>query len=260
MSLYYEVIGEGTPVVLIHGFTVDHKLMAGCMEPVFNQVSGYKRIYIDLPGMGMSNNITDINTTDKILDSLINLINKIIPKENFLLIGESYGGYLVRGIAAKLKARTNAIGFICPVIVPEKSKRNNLPQHEILESDNKFLKTLDEETRMVFTECNVILTEYVFNRFKEEVLSGIKKSNREVITQISQNYSLSIDPDSISFNKPAIFYLGKHDSVVGYSDALGILNSYPKADVILLENAGHNLQIEQQEVFTTSFVQWLKQI
>jgi pimeloyl-ACP methyl ester carboxylesterase len=34
MNIYYEDIGEGIPVLMIHGFTPDHRLMKGCMEPV----------------------------------------------------------------------------------------------------------------------------------------------------------------------------------------------------------------------------------
>lgn len=39
---------------MLHGYSPDHRLMAGCMEPIFNKKSNYKRVYIDLPGMGKS--------------------------------------------------------------------------------------------------------------------------------------------------------------------------------------------------------------
>ena len=52
LLLNYEIMGEGQPVLLIHGLACDMNLMKGCMEPVFSNVEGYKRIYIDLPGMG----------------------------------------------------------------------------------------------------------------------------------------------------------------------------------------------------------------
>ena len=52
VEVNYEVYGEGKPIIIIHGSTVDHRLMTGCMEPIFNNRDGYKRIYLDLPGMG----------------------------------------------------------------------------------------------------------------------------------------------------------------------------------------------------------------
>lgn len=32
IPIYYEVIGQGKPIVMIHGYTPDHRLMKGCME------------------------------------------------------------------------------------------------------------------------------------------------------------------------------------------------------------------------------------
>ncbi len=51
-EIYYEIIGEGKPVIIIHGCAPDHRLMQRCMESVFEKYKGYQRIYIDLPGMG----------------------------------------------------------------------------------------------------------------------------------------------------------------------------------------------------------------
>lgn len=32
----YEIIGEGKPIIMIHGYYADNRVMAGCMEPVFS--------------------------------------------------------------------------------------------------------------------------------------------------------------------------------------------------------------------------------
>lgn len=37
---------------MLHGYVAGHRLMNKCMEPVFSIKDNYKRIYIDLPGMG----------------------------------------------------------------------------------------------------------------------------------------------------------------------------------------------------------------
>ena len=49
-KINYEIIGNGKPVVIIHGLRADLTLMKACLEPVFSRRGGYKRIYIDLPG------------------------------------------------------------------------------------------------------------------------------------------------------------------------------------------------------------------
>ena len=53
VKINYEIYGEGIPVLMINGWGPDHRLMEGCMEPVFQTMGkAWKRIYFDLPGMG----------------------------------------------------------------------------------------------------------------------------------------------------------------------------------------------------------------
>ncbi|MEA0562741.1 alpha/beta fold hydrolase [Lysinibacillus irui] len=59
-NIYYEVIGTGTPIIMLHGFSPDHRLMKGCMEPIFDGREGWKRIYLDLPGMGRTTELLRI--------------------------------------------------------------------------------------------------------------------------------------------------------------------------------------------------------
>lgn len=40
MSISYQVIGEGYPIVMLHGWTLDHRVMQHAMEPLFEKRSG----------------------------------------------------------------------------------------------------------------------------------------------------------------------------------------------------------------------------
>ena len=87
LSVYYDVMGSGRPILMIHGYTVDHRLMSGCMEPVFRGRDGYRRIYVDLPGMGKTRSGKAITNSGAMLDVLLQFIDKVIPDECFLLAG-----------------------------------------------------------------------------------------------------------------------------------------------------------------------------
>ena len=56
--------GVGT-VVLVHGFPVDHRIMTGAFEPVFTGRPGWRRLYVDLPGMGRTV-APDVASTDDV--------------------------------------------------------------------------------------------------------------------------------------------------------------------------------------------------
>ena len=83
IKIHYQVIGSGKPIFMIHGLDCDLNLMKGCFEPIFKNKNGYKRIYIDLPGMGKSEALLEYASSDKILDILTSFAENIIS-ENFV--------------------------------------------------------------------------------------------------------------------------------------------------------------------------------
>ena len=51
-TVHYEMLGEGRPLVVLHGAAGDHRLVAAQIEPLFKHRVGWKRIYPNLPGHG----------------------------------------------------------------------------------------------------------------------------------------------------------------------------------------------------------------
>lgn len=262
ISINYEIIGIGKPIIMLHGFYVDHKVMSCCMEPVFNAKNSYKKIYIDLPGMGKSESAEWITSSDIMLDIVIDFIEKIIPNENFLLAGESYGGYLARGIVYKMASKVDGIMLICPVIIADNKKRN-VPEHVVLIKDNTLLSKLASEDAEYFNSSTVVQSERIYERYKNEIISGIKMADIKFLRNLKKNgykFSFHVDKINKKFDKPALIMLGKQDSRVGYKDAWSILENFPRATFAVLDGAGHNLQIEQDKLFDALVKEWLVRI
>jgi len=240
-SVYYEIYGEGLPIINLHGFTLDHRVVKGCMEPVFNKRSEFKRIYFDLPGMGKTNAVPWVKNSDKMLDLCIDFIRKIIPNEKYLVVSESYGSYLARGIIYKMTKFVEGALFICPVIKAEYDKRN-LPKDIVpnTQSNSKVLK-----------------------RYKKEIQPALDIANTVFLDEIAKyGYPFSFDVDDRikEFNKPSLFLLGRQDLAVGYRDAWEIIEKYPYATYAILDRASHNLQIEQEILFNSLVNEWLDRI
>jgi len=262
ISVNYKIKGKGKPVILIHGYSVDHRLMTGCMEPIFNSKNNYKRIYIDLPGMGKSESAEWITNADVMLDIIIEFIEKVIPDENFLLIGESYGGYLSRGVLCKISERVDGVLFICPVIIAD-NKERNIPEHIVLVKDDKLSDKVEPEDAQAFNSMTVVYTNKVLKRYKKEIMPGIKIADNQFLNRFQENgYEFSFDVDQVikTFDKPALILLGRQDSSVGYRDAWSILEKFPRATFAILDKAGHNLQIEQEQVFNSLTNEWLVRV
>lgn len=262
ISINYEVIGNGKPIVILHGYYIDHRAMTACMEPIFKSMNNYKRIYIDLPGMGKSESAEWIMNSDIMLNIVINFINKIIPNENFLLVGYSYGGYLSRGIINKIANRVDGLFLLCPVIIADFKKRNN-PKHIILKKDNRLLSELDPYDAEFINSAHVIQSKSIWDRCREEILFGIKSADTKFLNNLKKNgyeFSFNVDKLNEKFNKPALILLGRQDSTVGYKDAFTILDNYPRATFVVLDNAGHHLQIEQETLFNSLVNDWITRL
>ena len=262
ISINYEILGEGKPVVILHGYYPDHRLMLGCMEPVFRNLENYKRIYIDLPGMGKSDSAEWIINSDCMLNILTEFIEKIIPDEKFLLIGESYGGYLSRGLIYKMADKIDGVLLICPVIIADPKERN-VPEHVVLVKDDNLLSKLTLEEMKDFNSMSVVQNEKNYERYRNEIIAGVQLAQTSFLDRLQQNgykFSFDVDKESDKFDKPTLIILGKQDSCVGYKDAWDILENYPRATFALLDKAGHNLQIEQEQLFNSLVNEWLVRV
>lgn len=260
MQIHYEVIGEGKPVIMLHGCACDYRLMLGCMEPVFNMCEGYQRIYIDLPGMGETKAPLSVGSSDKIMELLITFIKRV-TKGSFLIAGESYGGYLARGILTRLSQDIDGFLMICPVIVPGHNLRN-VPGKEVLQYDEEFLRGLSADERESYRGYAVVANQDIFLRYQEEILPGLKMADSSFIEKLQNDYAFSFDVDrksrELRFEKPVLLLAGRQDNCVGYQDLWSIIEDYPRGTFAVLDMAGHNLQIEQSEIFNSLVKEWIQ--
>lgn len=262
-NIYYEVIGSGMPVVSMHGWSPDHRLMKGCMEPVFQGLeTPYQRIYFDLPGMGKTKAVPWINGSDDMLEVVLQFIDGVIPNQPFLITGESYGGYLARGVLNKRIRNVAGMLLICPV-ANEETRVQNCPPIRYIERDEAFLQTLTEEERRGFMSLNVVLNKRVYDRYIDEIDVAVKQADFDFLNHhLSRKvpFSFDVDKHAEPYDKPVLMMTGRQDCAVGYQDLWKIIEAYPRASFVLLDKAGHNLQIEQDILFTQLVREWLKRV
>jgi pimeloyl-ACP methyl ester carboxylesterase len=262
ISVHYTVYGDGRPLVSLHGFGPDQRSMIGCMEPIFQQRKGWKRLYPDLPGMGRTPGKDWITNSDRVLDVVLSYIDAVIPAQHFVLAGDSYGGYLARGIVHRAPERVDGLLLICPMIVADSTERA-LPPHVTLVRDSAYVSSTKPEDRKGFESFAVVATQRTWQRTQEEVEVGFEAADEAFLSRLqSQGYAFSFDVDTgaVPFDRPTLILVGRQDGIVGYRDAWEILENYPRATFAVLDRAGHNLQIEQEELFNTFVGEWLDRV
>jgi pimeloyl-ACP methyl ester carboxylesterase len=261
VPVYYESYGSGLPIILIHGNTPDHRLTKGSVEPLFAQRPGWQRIYLDLPGMGQTPGKEHIKSTDDMLDVVIDFIDAVIPEQPFLIAGTSYGGYLSRGVLKRKFAQVAGMALICPAIIGDRSQRD-LPPRTVIVENAQLLASLDPTDAEIYGSMAVVQDESNWKRFRDEILSGIRIADEAFLQRLSQRYSYSFDVDDLPqpFSKPVAIIVGRQDQVTGYRDAWRILENYPRGTFAVLDRAGHNVHIEQSQLFHALVGEWLDRV
>lgn len=261
-SIHYEVRGEGRPVLLIHGYSPDHRIMEGCMEPVFQETSGWKRLYFDLPGMGRTGAPEWLRNSDQMLDTVFEFAESVIGERSFAVVGESYGGYLARGMVRRRPELVAGVALIAPGVHLDPAKRDR-PSRVVLVHDERLMADLDDDDREAFGELAVVQNRGNWERFRDEILPGLQLADWAFLKRLQEEgYSFSFDPDALPqpFERPALIIAGRQDAVVGYRDAFGIIENYPRATFAVLDMAGHNVQIEQAALFSALVKEWLERL
>jgi pimeloyl-ACP methyl ester carboxylesterase len=262
VPIYYEVHGTGRPLLCIHGFGPDHRLMKGCFEPVFEKRSGWRRIYFDLPGMGRTPAPEWLACSDQMLELVGWFVDQVLPLEQYCLAGESYGGYLAQGLAAKYPQRIRGLHLLCSLITADPDRRR-LPPHEVLEREPGLLERLAPAERAEFEPIGVIQTSATWELMKRDVLPGLAARDQKFMDRLWTGGYAFADEGALEqtvFDQPVLILAGRQDSIVGFEDAQDVLPRYPRAALAVLDRAGHNLQIEQPRLFETLTHEWLDRV
>jgi pimeloyl-ACP methyl ester carboxylesterase len=258
----YEAFGEGTPVINLHGSTLDVHSMMGCMEPVFENRKGWKRIYLDLPGHGKTMDRDWIKGSDDVLQVVLDFIDGIIPDTHFLLAGLSYGGYIARGIIHHRPEEVAGLLLIAPRVVSNPAERT-LPSKRVLVKEAEFLEELDSKVREGFEDVAVVQTRNHWNRYDKEIRSGVSVADNKFLQRIQPSidtFSFDVDKLSRGYDRPTLIITGRQDHWVGYQDAWTIIENYPRATFAVLDRAGHAVQMEQEDLFAALVNEWLDRV
>lgn len=260
MTLHYVSHGDGIPVLALHGWTPDHRLMTGPLEPFFAGLSGYRRLYPDLPGMGKSP-AGEIDSSDGIMAALLEFIDAEIGDEPFVLLGESYGGYLARGLVAQRASQVLGLGLLCPIGAALEHAERTVPEHVVLEVEPGLVESLSPEEVEDFTGIAVIQTSETLRLYREDVQPGLDAADSVAMARIRKNWALTVAPESgPAYERPTLVLCGRQDGSVGFEDQFALLPHYPRATYAVLDLAGHNLQIEQPALMNVLLRDWLERI
>ena len=261
IELFYDVRGSGRPILMIHGYYLDHQVMAGAMEPIFASLPGWQRIYFDMPGMGQTPGPDWVNSSDEMLEVVDAFVEEVLGDRPFAIAGLSYGAYIARGLLQRRFKQIDGLLLFAPVVAPTETD-DHRPTHEVLVYDDAVLSAMPEPFRPQLEGTMVVQDGRIFNRLPTEFAPGFFGADRPFLQNLRQKYAFTFDLNDLpeTFTKPVLIVAGRQDSGVGYWLPIQLVNQYPRATLAVLDRAGHGLNLEQAGLFNQLVIDWIQRM
>jgi pimeloyl-ACP methyl ester carboxylesterase len=150
-----------------------------------------------------------------------------------------------------------------PLIVADDAKRH-VPSHVTLVADPALASELEPDEAEGLFGIVVVQNRKVLDYLRAIVPSAGTgdEAYQEKIREHPENYAFSFDVDALPKPCPAptLIVTGRQDSLIGYHDAWGILENYPRGTFVVLDRSGHFLGVEQEDLFHALAGEWLDRV
>ena len=247
-ELVYEIRGEGTAVMLVHGFTEDRRIWDPLLAGIENK---YKWIIPDIPGSGDSPH----NSSLKHISDFAEFIVAVMENEKIqelVLIGHSMGGYISLAFAEKYPEKIRALGLFHSSAYPDSEEKK--------ESRDKNIRFIQNHDPSIFVEQSI--PGLFSDSFKAEHPEEIRKLidlyanfKRESLVQYLD--AMKNRPATtgvlVSITKPVLFIMGEEDKAVPIKDSLELCHLPRISYIHILTRTAHRGMIENTSL-CNSFV------
>lgn len=251
--------GSGTPIILIHGFGVDHRILMP-LDPVIAAAGAWRRIYVDLPGHGATP-AGDVASTMDVVAVVEREILARVDGQPFALLGNSFGGMVSRYIAHHRRPDVLGLATIGSPFVAANADRD-LPERVVLARDEAVLEGLGSAADD-YAEMAVVHSAANAASFVEAVYPGVVAADNDAMDRIAARYGFPQEPEDewpAPFTQPSLFLAGRQDHVAGYRDAWARVEHYPRATFAALDAGGHNVHLDQPAIASALVTEWLTRV
>lgn len=235
-TLFYEEVGEGEALILLHGLTGNHKMLAQEMA-YFKDY--FRVIAMDARGHGKSEKPDSYVLEDHVQDVIA--LMDALKIETTNLIGMSMGTYVAQGVAIQVPDRVNKM-----VLVSGSTHAKN-------ETESLFAQHKDDIGHLSFEEQMGHLAKRIFRNMEaigmwlESIPGGLTPEQQDIAAKALLNFDYR--PNLKHVTAETLVISGKHDGLNPPHEGRKIAELIPGAEFIVFENSGHAPGIEETEKY-----------
>ncbi|MFQ3354974.1 MAG: proline iminopeptidase [Paracoccaceae bacterium] len=266
VTLFYRIEGSGDPALVMHGgLGADHTPF---VNSGFNKLSRrLELVYYDHRCNGRSSFPGIETLTHNNLAADAENLRVALGHKNLTVIGHSYGG--ITALEYALRYPENLRRLILITTTPsgdtlrEARKIAEIRAPQLMSTvdkmlsgqcanDNEFVELLTTLAPLYFKD---------FHLFEEEFAEAAKDmvpnaaAFEHSFSKLLPNYDLRKKLSNI--NVPVLILCGRHDWITPVSQSLILQEGLPNSELVIFENSGHWVYIEEEELFLNTVNEWL---
>lgn len=248
----HHLVGAGPERVLVlHGWLGDHQAFAPTLP--FWDTARFTYAFLDYRGYGLSRQMMGENTIAEIGRDALCLADSL-GWETFHLVGHSMGGMAIQWIAAEAPERVRSMVGITPVPAsgfPFDAATEALFRGAVESADNRFGILMHTTGNRLTPRFGHVMTERSFAQTTPEAFD-------RYLTAWSQT---DFAERVVGLQTPFKVLVGQHDpAITAETMQQTVMQWFPKAELEIIENAGHYPMIETPVALVTTVEAFLGRV
>jgi pimeloyl-ACP methyl ester carboxylesterase len=236
MQLAYTRQGQGTPLVLIHGYPLDHSIW----DETAALLSGtFDLILPDLRGFGASASSTDPYTLTDLAADLAELLDELgIPRA--ALAGHSMGGYVALAFFRAYPARVRGLGLVASQVLADKPETRE-GRYKTAENVAQNGVGVVAEAMTPKLTADASLQGFIHALIERQTPAGVIGALRAMAERPDSTDLLS------KLNVPLALIHGDADVLIPIERAREVQAAVPQAKLFTLYDVGHLPMMESPQ-------------
>ncbi|HLF28331.1 MAG TPA: alpha/beta fold hydrolase [Anaerolineae bacterium] len=256
ITFEYDDVGNGAPLLLIHGFPLDRSLWRAQIEGL---QSVARVITPDLRGFGQSGDAPETMTMEEYAADLKLLLDSLSIKQA-VVCGLSMGGYIALAFFAKYPNRVKGL-ILANTRAGADSEQAREARHANAKkafeegvpvlAEAMLPKMLTEQTRTTRDS----LTTYVRSMMAHQPPAGVAAALRGMAARPDRTSILG------AINVHTLIITSRDDTLIPPSESEALAKAIPGSKLVFIPNAAHLSNVENPEAFNAAvreFIQKLK--
>jgi len=257
VNVFVEDIGEGQPIVFIHGWPLNHKMFEYQMNELPKQ--GYRFIGIDLRGYGQSDKPAFGYDYDTFAHD-IKVVVEELKLENFFLLGFSMGGPISIRYASKYANDQLAQLILAGAAAPSFTQRDGYPYGMKKEDVNGLIYAIQNDRPAALSEFG---SNFYYSQISEPLKEwflglALEASSYGTIASAGSLRDEDLRDELSSINVPTLLLHGTNDEICDYQFSKQLEEGIDQATLVSFENSGHGLIYDQKEKFNEELLKLIK--